>query len=166
MKQQSTNEERTLSFVKRFVTAFTKIVGLFGTKKPNSNEEFVDKILDTQDNSNLTPSELESKRQIMLELCNETDLYHEKFEEALKAAKEEGGLDEWYDKQVEDFVKDTIPDADDADVKDVKEALDASDDRVIQDLSKELEKDSAIISHLTDEIEKQERKSTNNENQL
>lgn len=165
MKQQSTNEERTLSFVKRFVTAFTKIVGLFGAKSPKSNEEFVDMILDTQDNSNLTPSGLESKRQVMLELCNETDLYHEKFEAALKAAKE-GELEEWYDKQVEDFVKDTIPDADDADVKEVKEALDASDDRVIEDLSKELEKDSAIICHLTDEIEKQERKSTNNENKL
>lgn len=162
MKQQSTNEERTLSFVKRFVTAFTKIVGLFGAKSPKSNEEFVDGVMRTQDNSNLTPEELESKRQIMLELCDETDLYHEKNEEALKAAKE-GELEEWYDKQVKDVVKDTIPDADDADVIEVKAALDASDYGTIDILSEQLKSDAESFAKNVTEAEQEECKLKENE---
>lgn len=121
----------TLSFVKRWIKSFNRIFQLFGKRGISNNAEFVDAILANEQIMANTQEELETlaeKRTLLEELCEEVDIYYEKKSESDMA----DNLDEWFDDQVKMFVYDTIPDADQEDVKEIEKSILKSMDKEIE----------------------------------
>lgn len=122
---------KTLSFVKRWIKSFNRIFQLFGKRGISNNAEFVDAILANEQIMANTQEKLETlaeKRTLLEELCEEVDIYYEKKSESDRA----DNLDEWFDDQVKMFVYDTIPDADQEDVKEIEKSILKSMDKEIE----------------------------------
>ncbi len=123
-------DDEALSFVKRWIKAFTRIFDKFGKKKISSNSEFVDAVLKDEVENAKSQEELamiEEKRQLLVELCDDVDTYYKKKASADQAED----LDEWFEGEVRDFVKETIPDADEEDVEETKQMIAESMDKEI-----------------------------------
>lgn len=124
-------EDRSLSFVKRWITAFNRIIRLFGNKTISRNSEFVDTILHEEELKAKSQEELDmlsEKRELLKELCEDVDSYYEKRASARKAAN----LDDWFDGEIRNFVQDAIPEATEEDVKEIQELLSKSMDADIE----------------------------------
>lgn len=123
--------DKTLSFVKRWIKAFNRIFQIFGKKEISSNEKFVDTILKEEIANVKTQEEIDNlaeKRKLLVELCDDVDTYYEKKALAEKATD----LDDWFHKEVNTFTQDTIPDATQEDVEDVEKELSTSMDTDIK----------------------------------
>lgn len=123
--------DKTLSFVKRWIKAFNRIFQIFGKKEISSNEKFVDTILKEEKAKVKTQEEIDNlaeKRKLLVELCDDVDTYYEKKALAEKATD----LDDWFHKEVNTFTYDTIPDATQKDVEDVEKELSTSMDTDIK----------------------------------
>ena len=73
--------DKSFSFVSRWIKAFSRMFKLFGKKEINNNEEFVDAILKDEQSEASTKEELETveeKRKLLEELCEDVDTYYEK----------------------------------------------------------------------------------------
>ncbi len=124
-------EDKSLSFVKRWITAFNRIIRLFRNKTISSNSEFVDTILHEDELKAKSQEELDmlsEKRELLKELCEDVDSYYEKRASAMKAAN----LDDWFDGEIRNFVQDAIPEATEEDVKETQELLYRSMDADIE----------------------------------
>ena len=123
--------DKTLSFVKRWIKAFNRIFQIFGKKEITSNEKFVDTILEEEIANVKTQEEIDNlaeKRKLLVELCDDVDTYYEKKALAEKATD----LDKWFHEEVNTFTYDTIPDATQEDVEDVEKELSTSMDTDIK----------------------------------
>lgn len=123
-------EDKSLSFVKRWISAFNRILRLFENKQVSNNTEFVDKFLNDEKQNARTQEELDilaEKRSLLEELCEDVDVYYEKKAAAEKATD----LNQWFDKEVNTFVNETIPDATDEDVIEVREQISSDMDKDI-----------------------------------
>ena len=130
--------DKSFSFVSRWIKAFNRMFKLFGKKEINNNEEFVDAILKDEQSEASTKEELETveeKRKLLEELCEDVDTYYEKKTVADKAED----LDEWFKNEVKTFVHDTIPDANQEDVKEIEDIVSNSMEKEIEMRAKMLE---------------------------
>lgn len=129
--KKNQEEDKPLSFVKRWILAFKRILRLFDNKQISSNSEFVDKLLNDEKKNARTQEErdiLLEKRSLLEELCDDVDSYYKKKASAEKAAN----LDDWFESEVHNFVQDTIPDATQEDVHETQEILSNSMDTDIE----------------------------------
>lgn len=118
-------EDKSLSFVKRWVRAFNRMLKMFGKRDAGSNSEFVNTLLGEEAAKAKTPEEremLDEKRSLLNELCDDVDSYYRKKAEAEKASD----LNEWFDDEVKTFVRDTMPDATEEDLKEVEKEIEES----------------------------------------
>lgn len=124
-------DDKSLSFVKRWIKAFNRMLQLFGNKQIPGNTEFVDTLLRDEKLNAKTQEDidlLEEKRRLLKEICDDVDSYYEKKASAGKAAN----LDDWFENEVRDFVRDTIPDATPDDVKETMDIISQSMDDDIE----------------------------------
>lgn len=114
--------DKSFSFVSRWIKAFNRMFKLFGKRDIDNNAEFVDAILKDEQSEASTKEELamiDEKRKLMEELCEDVDIYYEKKASAEMAAD----LDEWFKSEVTTFVQDTIPDVNQDDIKEIEDAV-------------------------------------------
>lgn len=124
---ENNEDDKALSFVKRWIQAFRRIIKTFGKKEIVDNSEFVDKILENETANATTQEEIDiinEKRQLLAELCDDVDAYYEK----KAAADKTSNLEDWFKEEVRTFVHATIPDATQEDVKEAEEMLSKSMD--------------------------------------
>lgn len=124
-------EDKSLSFVKRWIVSFNRIIRLCGNKKVSNNSEFVDAILHDEELKAKSKEELDTlaeKRNLLKELCEDVDSYYEKKVSARKAAN----IDDWFDGEIRNFVQETIPEATHEDVKETQELISKSMDDDIE----------------------------------
>lgn len=124
-------DDKTLSFVRRWIKAFNRIFKIFGTQNIRSNAELVGAILAEEQLTAKTSEEIETlaeKRKLLEELCEDVDKYYEKKAVADKATN----LDDWFDDQVKTFAYDVIPDANQEDVKEIEDSISKSIDDEIE----------------------------------
>ena len=122
---KTNQEDKSLSFVKRWVKAFNRILRLFGDKQIPNNAEFVDSLLREEEQNAKTQEDLDilaKKRNLLEELCDDVDTYYRKKAEAKQASD----LNKWFDNEVRTFVYDTMLDATEEDVKEVEKEIEES----------------------------------------
>lgn len=125
--EEKREENKALSFIRRWIKEFNRILGIVGNKVSAGNEEFVDEILseEMQLADTLEKKEkLEEKRRLMIEMCEDVDTYHAKVESAEKSRD----LEEWFNGEVSSLVHETIPDADNNDVEELADYISGSFD--------------------------------------
>lgn len=130
--------DKAFSFISRWIKAFNRMFKLFGKRDIDNNAEFVDAILKDEQSEASTKLELETieeKRKLLKELCEDVDIYYEKKESAEKAVN----LDEWFKSEVTTFVQDTIPDANQDDIKEIEDIVSDSMEKEIEMRAKMLE---------------------------
>lgn len=136
----STNLEQnpSLSFLERWVSAFTRILKKIGFSGRTDNEKFANSILSDEIEAASTKEAIkmvEEKKKIIIDMCEDVDSYYAAKEEASKSRD----LESWFKKKVSDFTHETIPDADKSDVDDVEKLVSDSMDHDIKFKTKLLE---------------------------
>jgi hypothetical protein len=136
----STNLEQnpSLSFLERWVSAFTRILKKIGFSGRTDNERFANSILSDEIEAASTQEAIkmvEEKKKIIIDMCEDVDSYYAAKEEASKSRD----LESWFKKKVSDFTQETIPDADKSDVDDVEKLVSDSMDHDIKFKTKLLE---------------------------
>ena len=84
----------------------------------------------------------EEEKRVIREMCEETDLEHEMMTELMNSDADPG---EWLEKQIEDNVKESFPDATAEDIEEVKEAVLDSMENEIEEDAKMVEKEAEVI---------------------
>ena len=129
--EENKDENIALRFVRRWLKEFNRIFDKVGDKCSSSNEEFVNEVLSEDMKQAKTKEEielLEEKRKLMLEMCEEVDTYHAKMKEAEKSRD----MEEWFEGEISSLVHETIPDADEKDVKEITDLISESFDDEIK----------------------------------
>lgn len=155
--QINQENDKPLSFVNRWIKAFNRIFKIFGKREISNNAEFVDAILKDEQAKATTHEELETieeKRKLIEELCEDVDTYYEK----KAAADNVADLDEWFKDEVKTFVQDTIPNANQEDIKEIEDSVSVSMEKEIEMRAKMLE------SEFTEDESVYKNYSPNNDN--
>lgn len=129
--QNNQENDKTLSFVCRWIKAFNRIFKIFGKREISNNTEFVEAILKDEQAKTSTHGDLETieeKRKLLEELCEDVDTYYEKKAAADKAPD----LDDWFKNEVKTFVQDTIPNANQEDIKEIEDSVSTSMEKEIE----------------------------------
>lgn len=145
-----TDENETLSFVKRWIKAFNRMIKTLGNQEITNNSQLADSLLQEEMYGPKTEEEvnlLEEKRQLLIELFDDVDKYYEKKVDADKASD----LEEWFKGKVNTFVHDTIPDATENDVKEVEETISKSMDAETEMRTSLLESEFSDINSMKTE---------------
>lgn len=125
------DEDKSLSFVKRWIKAFYRILNVFGNREIPNNTAFIDTLLREEQTKAKNQEDIDilaEKRKLLEELCDDVDSYYEK-----KAAAEKApNLENWFKDEISTFVQNTIPDATQEDVKEIEETLSKSMDTDIE----------------------------------
>jgi len=140
MNEKNFEENPTMSFVQRWIKAFSRILSKFRLDVGSDNKEFVDNLLSEESEQISTPEEkaiIEEKKKLLLEMCEDVDSFYE----AKKEASKSRDLESWFRKRVSDFTRQTIPDADKSDIDEVENLVSESMDQDIQLHTKIIEED-------------------------
>lgn len=122
------NTSNDMPFIKRWISALSALLNLFGKKKPRDNSEFVDTIMaDVKKDDPLA----DEQRRVLMEMCEDVDTFYDKMAHAERSADPE----KWFEEQVDSFARETIPDCTEEDIRQVRESMSRSmdDDIVLQD---------------------------------
>jgi hypothetical protein len=143
----STNLEQnpSLSFLERWVSAFTRILKKIGFSGRTDNEKFANSILSDEIEAASTQEAIkmvEEKKKMLIDMCDDVDSFYAAKEEASKSRD----LESWFKKKVSDFTHETIPNADKSDFDEVEKLVSDSMDHDIALKTKLLEEELASDS--------------------
>lgn len=137
--------DESIEMQKSFLKYLKKLLSLFS----GGNAENIDKTL-------LEEGDTILEKQLIAEMCEEVDAYHENMKK-LKASGKDS--DEWLKEEIERFVKEVKPEATPDDIKFVKAAVEKAIDKNIEESFNQYIEEEAIESQENNNDAKvQERK--------
>ena len=120
------SDNPTNNFIKTWAKFLEKIFARFRDEKPTNQE--LARVVAEIGISLHQNSQISEEQKVLLEVFEDIDNYNALLEEAKKCEDQE----QWFENKVEDFARQVIPDADDADIREVKKMVSEAFDKEIE----------------------------------